>query len=356
LLQPYPIRIQRLNNQRLLRTSFETPVEVVRWLGAVQAQDYLGALWAIGCRMRAATEAGIEQAIADRSIVRTWPMRGTLHFVPAQDAHWIVKLMGARVNGRVQSIYRRFDLDETVFAHSHTAVVRALEGDRQLIRKDLYACLDDAGIDTGNGRGLQIVGHLARLGLICFGPRQGKQPTFVLLDEWVPAERRQAPADALAEITIRYFRSHGPATIQDFVWWSGLLVAEAQHGLEAVRSQLREETLDGETYWWGEPQAEAILNSPALFLLPAYDEYLVSYKDRSASLDPRYEWLLKGENHLRATIVMDGLVAGNWKRTFENGAVRVEAILARELTGAESEALVDAQRCYGEFLGKPVAM
>ena len=352
--QQPPIRIQRLINQRLLQPSFETPAEVVRWLGAVQAQDYLGALWAIGCRLPGATEESVERAIGERTIVRTWPMRGTIHFVPAEDAHWMVKLIADRVNGRVQSIYRRLNLDETALAHSQEVVTQALQGGKLLARKDLYARLDEAGIGTGDGRGLQIVGHLARLGLICFGPRQGKQPTFVLLDEWVPEARRCEPEDPLAEMALRYFRSHGPATIRDFAWWSGLLVAEAQHGLEAVRSQLSEVTIAGDTYWWTDSPANVAFNSTSLFLLPAYDEYLVSYKDRSASLDPGCEWLLKGENHLRATLVIDGLVVGNWKRTFENGAVRVETTLARELSGAENKRFEDALRCYGEFLGMSV--
>lgn len=344
------IRVQRLINQQLMQPVFKTPAEVVRWMGAVQAQDYPGALWGIGMRIPAATEKDVARAIEERKIVRTWPMRGTIHFVPAEDAGWMVKLMAGRVVSRVQSIYRRLGLDEYVFAHSHDAVRQALEGSTQRTRKDLYAELQAAGIHTGDGRGLQILGYLAFQGLICFGSRQGKQPTFALLGEWVPQARNLEGEAALAEMALRYFRSHGPATIRDFTWWSGLLVKEAQVGLEAVRSQLVEETIAGTSYWRPKTELNVPVRSPALFLLPSYDEYLVSYKDRSASLDANYPRLMKAENHLRSTIVIDGQVIGNWKRTIKNGSVKVETKLARELTEAESECYEEALGSYSDFL------
>jgi len=348
------IRFQRLLSQGLVQSGFKSPAEVVRWMGAVQAQDYLGSLWAIGLRMRGATERSIEQAIEARRIVRTWPMRGTIHFVPAEDARWMVRLLGPRVATRVQSIYRKAGLDEKVFAHSQDVVVRTLEGGKRCTRKDLYAQLEAEGIPTGNSRGLHIIGHLARQGLICFGPRQGRQPTFTLLDEWVPQARNLEGEVALAEIALRYFRSHGPATIRDFVWWTGLQVSEAQVGIEAVNSQLLEEAIDGVTYWSAETKIGEPVSSPDVLMLPSYDEYLVSYKDRSAVLNPQYKWLMKSENHLRSTIIIDGQVMGNWKRTFEKGAVKIEARFARDLSVNERQHYEDAVRCYAEFLGKSV--
>jgi hypothetical protein len=349
-----PIRYQRLANQGLIQPEFNSPAEVVHWMGAVQAQDYLGSLWEIGLRMRGATERLIEQAIEARKIIRTWPMRGTIHFVPAEDASWMVRLMGPRVTARIQSIYRKAGLDENAFAHSHEVIVRALEGGKRRTRKDLYAQLEAEGIATADGRGLHIIGYLARQGLICFGPRQGRQPTFTLLDEWVPRARNLEGEEALAEIALRYFRSHGPATIRDFVWWTGLQVAEAQVGIEAVNPKLLEETIDGMTYWSAETRFGEWESSQELFILPSYDEYLVSYKDRSAALNPQYKWLLKAENHLRSTIIIDGQVIGNWKRTFKKGAVKIEARFARDLSSSERQRYEDAVHCYAKFLEKPV--
>ena len=350
------IRFPRLVNQGLVQPGFKSPAEVVHWMGALQAQDYLGSLWAIGIRMPGATEKSIERAIEARAIVRTWPMRGTIHFVPAEDARWMVRLMGPRVATRIQSIYRKAGLDKKVFAHSQDVVIRALEGGERRTRKDLYAQLEAEGIATGDGRGLQIIGHLARQGLICFGPRHGRQSTFTLLDEWVPQARNLEGEEALAEMALRYFRSHGPATIRDFVWWTGLLVSEAQIGIEAVKPQLLEETIDGITYWSAETRFGEPESSPDLFMLPSYDEYLVSYKDRSAALDPQYKWLMKAENHLRSTIVIDGQVIGNWKRTFKKGTVKIEARLARDLSTSEHQRYEEVVRCYAEFLGKPAEL
>ena len=350
------ISVQRLMSQRLLQPTLSTPAEVVRWMGAVQAQDFLGSLWAIGCRMQDATEGVVEQAIAERTILRTWPMRGTVHFVPAEDARWMLDLMTPRVVTRSQYHYRQAGLDDAVFARSRDLFIRALEGGKQLTRGKLYELLEAEGIATVNSRGLFIIGNLSQTGLICFGARQGKQPTFTLLDEWVPNMRTLTREEALAEIALRYFRSHGPATIHDFVWWTGLLMADARAGLDAVKSHFIEETIEGKTYWWAETMSSVPMSSPALHLLPAFDEYLVSYEDRSASLDPQHERLSVSANHLSSIIVIDGQVVGNWKRTIKKGAVMIETTLARTLTPAESEQFESAAQRYGEFLDLPVVI
>jgi hypothetical protein len=350
------ISVQRLMSQRLLQPTFATPAEVVRWMGAVQAQDFLGSLWAIGCRMQDATEEVVEQAIVERTILRTWPMRGTVHFVPAEDARWMLDLMTPRVIARSQYYYRQAGLDEAIFARSRDLFIRALAGGKQLTRGNLYELLEAEGIATANSRGLFIIGNLSQTGLICFGARQGKQPTFTLLDEWVPNMRTLTREEALAEMALRYFRSHGPATIHDFVWWTGLLMTDARAELDAVKSHLIEDTIDGKTYWWAESVVSAPVSSPALHLLPAFDEYMVSYEDRSASLDPQHEKLLASENHLSSIIVIDGQVVGNWKRTFKKGAVVIETTPARTLTPAERDLFEAAAQRYGEFLGLPVVI
>jgi winged helix DNA-binding protein len=223
---------QRLHNQRLAATHLDTPAEVVRWLGAVQAQEYLGSLWAIGLRTRNATEAIVERAIADRSIVRTWPMRGTLHFVAAEDVRWMLELMTPRVVAAAAGrLAREYELDRSAFGRSAEVVARALEGGGSLTREAMYRALEVARISTAGGRGLHITWRLAHDGLICFGPRQGKQQTFVLLDEWIPGAKRLAREEALCELARRYFTSHGPATTHDFAWWSGLLLSDAAEAL-----------------------------------------------------------------------------------------------------------------------------
>lgn len=218
----------RLHAQLLNRHPLSTPVEVVRWLGAVQAQDHLSSLWAIGLRLPKATEADIERAIADREIVRTWPLRGTIHYVAAEDTRWMLELLTPRVVARSAGLYKQFELDETIFARCRVLLTSALQGSRQLVRKEAYRVLEEGGVATGGSRGLHLLGRLALEGLICFGPREGKQPTFVLLAEWVPRPRVLNRNEALAELTQRFCMSHGPATAQDFAWWSGLTVVDAR--------------------------------------------------------------------------------------------------------------------------------
>jgi hypothetical protein len=349
----------RLHNQHIAQTTFEKPGDIVRWLGAVQAQDYLGSLWAIGLRMRQAAESAVEQAIADRTIIRTWPMRGTLHFVAPEDARWMLQLLTPRIVARNKPrLLRQFDLDDAAIARSKDVVRSALQGGKCLTRNALYKVLEAARIPAANQRGLHILWRLAQECVICFGVRQGKQPTFVLLDEWAPAERALERDEALAELARRYFTSHGPATAQDFAWWSGLAAADAQAGLEMVRPHLAHEDVDGRTYWLS-PLAPAVKDGPpGAYLLPAYDEYTVGYTDRSAVLDRIHGQgvTLGNAAVLGPTIVVDGRVVGSWKRTFGKGSVVVAPELVVSLAEAETQAFAVATWRYGDFLGLPVVL
>lgn len=348
------IALHRLHQQRLIQKPFSTPEEVVRWMGATQAQDFLASVWAIGVRMQQATEERLEQAVAARTIVRSWPMRSTVHFMPAEDARWMVQLMAPRALNKAQSLYRQVGLDEVIFNRSYDILAKGLAGGKVLTRPALYQLLEAEGISTADSRGMHIVVNLAHKGLLCFGPREGKQATLTLLDEWVPRANTPTRDEALATIALRYFQSHGPATIHDFMWWTGLLMADARAGIEAVKSQLIEETIDGSTYWYGEPLPSASVPAPTLYLLAAFDEYMVSYKDRSAALDPNNRWMWEAMRHLNPIVVIDGIVVGNWKRTFKKGQVEIELSLTRTLTPPENEAFEKAAADYAKFLGVPL--
>ncbi len=265
----------RLHSQLLARNPAATAHEVVAHLGAVQAQDYLGALWAGGLRMRAAVEGDVERALAEREIVRCWPMRGTLHFVAAEDARWMLELLAPRVLARHRArLQRDFELDPRTLRRSHTLIERAMQGGNALTRPELYATLEKAGISTTASRGLHILFALAHQHLICFGPRRGKQPAFVLLDEWLPATKPKPRDEALGELARRYCTGHGPATAADFAWWSGLTLKEANEGLALADVRL--------------PNVSRSHPTPSVHLLPPFDEYTVAYKDRSAIIDPAF--------------------------------------------------------------------
>ncbi|HEY0071031.1 MAG TPA: winged helix DNA-binding domain-containing protein [Chloroflexia bacterium] len=341
---------RRLHNQHLTRPDFETPADVVRWFGAVQAQDLLASLYAIGLRMPAATERVVERAIADGTIVRTWPMRGTIHFVPPEDARWMLKLLAHRQNVKFAGMYRKVGLTDEIFARAGDTLARALEGGKQLKRKELYAALAEAGIATGGDqRGLHILGYWAQEGLICLGPRDGKQPTFTLLDEWVPKSHLLEGEEALAALATCYFASHGPATVHDFAWWTGLTITEARLGMKLVERDFIQETVDGRTYWSAPTTPPTRNPGPNTYLLPAYDEFTVAYKDRSAFLDPART--IEAMHGIGPSIIVDGRLVGTWKRTLKKHEVIISVSPLAPLNAAQIASISEAAERYGKFLG-----
>jgi hypothetical protein len=342
---------RRLGNQHINRPTFRDPADVVRWLGAVQAQDYLGGLWAIGLRTKGATEATVEDAIARRQIVRTWPMRGTLHFVAAEDVRWILPVLTPRVVAGAQSRFRQLGLDDATFTKSARVAEKALAGGTVVRRDRLYEIWNAAGIATHDARGLHLLGVLSQQGLLCFGPRDGKQHTFTLLEEWLPSSRTLGRADALGELARRYFASHGPATVHDFAWWSGLTVTDARAGLECVTSELESEDVDGRTFWFADSPALRA-GAGAAYLLPAWDEFTVAYRDRRDILDPTYAKRVNaGGGVLSPVIVLRGHVAGTWQRTIRKDAVTVKPTLFKALDRADRVAVGKAVHRYARFLG-----
>lgn len=342
---------QRLFNQSIAVTSFETPSELVAWMGFVQAQDYLGSLWALGLRLSHATEASVEQAVADRTIVRTWPARGTLHFVAAPDIRWMLELLTPRVIKLTAGRYRQLSLDEDTFSRAGKVILQALQGGNRLARPQMYQVLEQGDISTAGQRGIHILGRLAQEGLICFGPRHGKQHTFVLLDEWVPGVKSMPRDQALGEMARRYFTSHGPAFLQDFTWWSGLTTADARSALEIAAPHLEQGNFEGRTYWLSSSHKDYLETPPVAYLLPAFDEFLVAYTDRSAVLDPQYLKLANaGGGILNPTIVVGDQVVGTWKRTLKKNMVTVNPDWFSPLSEDQGYAFKHALTRYAAFL------
>jgi hypothetical protein len=343
---------QRLHHQRISQTEFEKPEEVVSWMCAMQAQDYLGSLWAIGLRMKNAVEADIEKALTDRTVIRTWPMRGTLHFVAPADVRWMLKTFTPRVITRCAGLYKQEGLDKKTFTKSAKLLTAALEGGKQLTRKEVYEVLEHGKVAAGNTRGLHILGHLAMQGLICFGARKGKQPTFTLLDEWIPATKMPVAEEAMAAFTLRYFASHGPATVQDFAWWTGLSTTEAKAAHDAVKSELTEETIQGITYWTASSNPVVKTKSPGVYLLPGFDEYLLGYTNRTPAIDTtRYKQIAgNGNGLLSSTIVINSQIAGTWKRTIQKDTAIVEVQAFDTFNKTQKNAVAAAAKKYSKFL------
>jgi hypothetical protein len=349
------IPIERLAHQQLEHSTLTHPGEVVAYMGAMQAQDFAGAKWSVGLRLPGSTDAGIEEALAGRTIVRTWAFRGTLHFVAAPDVRWLIALVAPQIIGRNTRRYGELGLDEATLARSNAVLAEALQGGRQLDRPALREILENAGIATGGQRLPFMLQRASLEGLVCQTGMRRNNPVYVSAGEWLPEAGTMERDEALAELATRYFTSRGPATPGDFAGWSGLPAADVRAGLDAVRSHLTRETIDGNTYWYSRSPPAGRHRSPGVCLLPGFDEYVVGYRDRSAVLDVLKRHHLVFKNGMMSpTIVIDGRIAGTWKRTIEKGTVAIASYPFTPLTAAEEHAFAAAARRYGEFLGRPV--
>lgn len=346
------IALLRLQNQHLATPDFTSVADAVSWFGAVQAQDYLGSLWAVGQRMNQASEDIVEQAIAKRFIVRSWPMRGTLHFTHAKDLRWMLQLLAPRVIKRTAFRYKELELSPETLSKSESIIIKALVGGKELRRDELFVVLDQNGISPSGQRGIHILSFLAMKGLICFGSRNGKQFTFTLLDEWIPPTKPKDTDEALAELAKRYFLSHGPATIHDFAWWSGLTRTEVRRSIELIKTHLTHETLDEHVYYFT-PATYRTINHTAYFL-PAYDEFTVAYKDRRAIIDSAH--FIQAGNGLRPTIVFDGKIIGTWIRELKKHEVIVTMHFFSPISLSERNVISTAANRYGKFLGRELKL
>jgi hypothetical protein len=343
---------RRLRAQHLSTTTLTRPADVVAWLGAVQAQDYAGGLWAIGLRLVDARQRDVERAIEERAIVRSWPMRGTLHFLAAQDARWMIDLLAPKAATAARGRLRALGIDEAVTRRARRVIVEHLEGGRRLTRPEAYRQLERARIPTGDQRGLHLLWRLAHDGLICLGPRQGKQQTVVLLEEWLPRSKVLPRDVALAELARRYFTGHGPATDRDFAWWSGLTLTEARRAIASTAKLLEEETIDGQRYWFsavaaGPARREAREEACAL---PPFDEYLVGYADRSAALAAAGAARPSPFEILGPVVIIDGQLVAKWKRTLSVGRVTFTTTPFFPISKARAAAVTRALAPYARFL------
>ena len=350
-MKPSEIALMRLHNQQLSHPRFKNPEEVISWLGAIQGQDYPGAKWAVGLRLLGSTDADLEQVITQKKILRTWLMRGTLHFVTAEDIHWMLELFSARIIKSNKRRYRELELDEDTLNQSNQILKDALNYSGELNRKELLNILQKEGISTEGQRAAYMLQRASLEGLICQCGVQHNIPIYMSLDS-IPQTRTIKDDEALAELARRYFTSRGPATLGDFIWWSGLLAADARAGLEAIESDLVHEIVDGQKYWYSEKQ-RAIYDPRLLaHLLPTYDEYLFGYRDRSAVIDSPAK--IKLSNRYRPTIAINGQIVGTWRRTFKKDNVIIEQELFKDLDIKEIDLLNQAKLCYGEFLNLEV--
>ena len=344
----------RLSNQLLGKKKLKRPGEVVAWLGAVQAQDFAAAKWALGLRMQQATDADIERALNTGEILRTHVMRPTWHFVVPQDIRSLLALTAPRVHAVNAHMYRKLELDDKLLSRCHAILASALRGKNYLTRTELGRFLAKNRIEAAGQRLAYIIMHAELEALICSGPRRGKQFTYALLEERAPQAKKFRRDEVLTRWTLKYFASHGPAQLKDFAWWSGLTLKDAQQGLDLAAPHLAQETIEGKTYCFSRNFKTVNVQAPAALLLSIYDEYTIAYKDRSALSGERHlEKLLAMGNALTSVLILDGNIAGTWKRTIKNGRVEIKISPFRPFGQEEYEAITAAALGYGEFHEMP---
>ena len=335
-----------------------TVAEVVGWFGAMQAQDYESGLWSLGCRLPGWSRADVEDALEQRQAVRTWPMRGTLHLVPARDALWMVDLMGARALARGARRRAALGLDDLTADRAVDVLAEALGEQGRLTRTECVAALERAGIPVEGQRAYHLLWYASHRGVLCLAPNRGTEQTFVLLDSWVPDPSRPDRDEALATIAGRYLRSHGPVSRHDFIGWTGLTASDADRGLALAADSIARVDVEGipmlvAAQALDTPRPERERN---VLALPGFDEYLLGFKDRALMLDQedRQAVVPGGSGTFLPTVVRDGRVVGTWRRS----ATRARTIVTvRELTPLSERDRRAAEKAfarYAEYLGAPV--
>jgi len=326
-------------------------------MGAMQAQDFYMAKWAIGIRLNNSTDIQIETAFNNGEIIRTHVMRPTWHFVSPKDIGWMLELTAPQIKSSMRSRNKQLELTEAVFAKSNRLIEKALSTAKTMTREQLSNEFEKAKINTSDNRLAHLFMQAELDGLICSGPITGNKQTYTLLSERVPHQKKLTKEEALAELASRYFTSHGPATVADFAWWSGLPITAARIALQLVKSEFCSETLGTETYWFKNEFSAPFPESNVIHLLPAYDEFLISYKDRSASLALTHNKKTISNNGIfYPIVVINGQVAGTWKRTTKKEVLHVELVLFQSHSKDRLKLIEQRKVSYELFTGKRVIM
>ena len=346
----------RLFNQKITTNHFDTPQALITHLGAVQAQDYPMSKWAFGVRLPKSADATIEAALDAGELVRTHVLRPTWHIVSGQDVRWMLALTSKYIKASAAIRDRDLGIDSALYTRTNDLIAKALEGGKNLTREEIMQELEKGGVETNSSRAVHFMMNAEQDGIVCNGVMRDKKQTYALLDEKVKPGLVLSREEALANLAGRYFNSHAPATLQDFQWWSGLSMSEARIGLESIKSRLESFESGGKTYFMAE-STQLAAPEASVFFLPAFDEYTVSYKDRSTVFDPQWHKNAITSNGIfKPIIVRDGLVIGIWKRTVQKNKVVVEVEFFDSADALEQGVMEKAVAGFGRFLGLEVVL
>ncbi len=348
----------RLRHQRLAGAPLPSAADVVRWLGAVQAQDYAGAKWALAQRAGDLTNTALDRLFDAGTILRTHVLRPTWHFVVPEDAHWLLQLTGPRLRASLRGRHRQLELSDRDIALAANVMSEALGGGRSLTRAELGSILREAGVASDGQRLPHLLLCAEVDAVIISGPLRDKQFTWALFEDRAPKSRKLDRDEAAARLVHRYFQSHGPALVEDFTWWSGLTLRETRRAIAAVGPALSARDMGGKQYWLASSSSgvSGAASSPVGHLLPNWDEYTVAYRDRSAavrSADAERILGLPFGSILGNVVTVDGNVRGSWTRRIGHANVEVLVQPFGTLSASEVQAVHAAAQRFGRFLERP---
>lgn len=345
----------RLNNQHIVNPSNLSVQKLVHRMGALQAQSYKWVKWAVGIRLPGSTLDTVEKAIAEGDIIRTHLLRPTWHVVSADDLRWMLKLTAPRVKIAMRSRHKQLELTDEVIAETNKIIEKELKENDYLTRKELVRRFEEAGFKNENNLASHILLRAELDGVMCSGPTEGKHHTYALFEKRVPQTRPLTKEESLQRLTTLYFTSHGPATLDDFVWWSGLTKTAARKAIEMIEPGFEKEEIDEKIVWF---KPDHHISSPAqAYLLPAYDEFIVGYTDRSAVLsDDNHKKVISMNGIFKPVIVIDGKVAGIWKRKISERSLKVEAEFFNSTDKKSNRLTEQAAECFAKFLDKELQL
>lgn len=343
----------RMLNQHLVGSGVRTPEEIVAGLGAMQAQEYAMVKWAVALRVPDSTDALIESAVSSGRILRTHVLRPTWHLVTPADIRWMLALTAPRVRVVMAYMDRQLEVDGKLLKRVHRTLVKALEGGRQLSRVAMQATLARAKIDASGPRLAHILIHAELDGLICSGAREAGHFTYALLEERVPPTQPKDRNDALVELARRYFSARGPATAQDFAWWSGLTVADAKKGMAQLREGFVREAINGIDHLFPTRTHNRPQRMNRAFLLPDYDELVIGYKDRAAFFASAAPSRVTEYNR---SVLVDGSIAGSWRPQKLRDGAAIEIATFSAADSKSQRAITSAAEAFGSFLGRKVEL
>jgi hypothetical protein len=346
----------RLASQQIGGHACKTAEELVSRMGAMQAQDFNMVKWAIGVRLPGVSESTIEHAFNSGKIIRMHLLRPTWHLVPPGDIQGLLELTANRIKAAAASRHRQLELDEHLIMLSNATIEKALAGGKHLTRGELMSELEKVNIKAVNSRATHLMFCAELDGVVCSGRMRGGQQTYALLSERVPRVKSIGRDEALARLAGKYFTSHCPASAQDFAWWSGLPLGDARKAIDMIKGGFISGKIGDLTYWFPNSLPEKAAGDP-VSLLPAFDEYIISYRDRSASLVFEHHKKAVSDNGVfRPIVVVNGLVKGIWKKTVKGNQVVVDVSLFQSVNKKNAAAIQEAVECYGKFLGQKTEM